>query len=93
MTIQPTHHRILIRITKSDSTIVRPDDVGPLSDDAITVVSVGPDVTCCKPDDRILLRPDARNFIGIEKSENVFTCIINDDIVIAVVTPDLTISK
>lgn len=90
--LKPCHNRILIKITQVDVAVLRPESLTILENDQIEVLAVADGVTCCKPGDRILLLPDARNLIGIEKHDDArppwATVIVHESVVMAVVVQD-----
>lgn len=97
MLLKPCHTRVLIRITKADTQIVRPDSSGPLSGDIIEVVAKGEAVTCCAPGDQVMLSDGIRNQIGIERSvegekPEWATILIDHNNIIAVILPETPIS-
>jgi hypothetical protein len=62
LTLVPCHDRVLVQLVLSNNLIQAP--AGSTDPDAkIIVLACGPDVTCCKPLDRVALLPECNKWV------------------------------
>jgi len=81
---QPVANKVLVQFTKPDRGVILPEDVGDPTPD-IRVLAIGPNVTVCKPNDKIITRPDVNILcLEIKDEGKVSLCLIDASAIIAI---------